>query len=311
MNGDRDDRFGNPLTRREWGNPKRAMSRDEARFVDEFMVDLDVEGAAARAGVLVSRARGWLQSERVQTALARERAKRNSRTQIYGDEVVRRWWLLANADARELQQVRFVNCRYCWGLDHRFQFRDHELQEARARHLGEMMGRPVELRVEFDDLGGGGFQGQKDPCRGPGWAQTAIDAGADTESTLLLVNASHDCPACDGLGERFIWTADSRTLSPAAAMLYNGVSISKEGKVTINLRDRDAALNQLAKHLGVLDRVQRSVNVNLDPTQLTDEQLEAALQQFGRLTGGPVPRPGDSAEDVTVIEHRDEDENDA
>jgi phage terminase small subunit len=294
-----------PKSRREVAHWPLAPA--ENRFVEEYLVDLDVDSAAERAGLEVDRARRALGEVRVQNALRRARTSRASRTQIYGDEVVRRWWLLANADARELQQVRFVNCRYCWGLDHRFQFRDHELQEARARHLGEMMTRPPELRVEFDDLGGGGFQGQKDPCRGPGWAQTAIDAGADTESTLLLVNSTHDCPACDGLGERFIWTADSRTLSPAAAMLYNGISISKEGKVTINLRDRDHALTQLAKHLGVLDRVQKSVNVNLDPTQLTDEQLEAALQQFGRLTGHGGLRPGDDAREVEVIDHDEDD----
>lgn len=275
----------------------RPLTISESRFVQEYLVDLDVDLAAPRAGIAPMVARGLLQAKRIQDAIARERRGRLGRTQIYGDEVLRRWWQLATADVRELTQVRFVNCRYCWGIDHRFQYRDHELQEALARHRASEAGLPPENRTAFDDLGGGGFNGQADPCRGLDWASRAIAHGGDPDAVAAMVNAERaghvesSCPACDGEGVETVWVADSRTLSPAAAVLFNGVKISKDGRVEIQVRDRDKAHDRVAQHLGLL--VKKTVQVNLDPSQLTDEQLEQALEQFSRLVGrGP-----------TVIEH--------
>lgn len=255
----------------------------ERRFVEEFLIDSDVEAAAYRAGLALDRAKRCLGEVRIQNALKRERLTRANRTQIYGDEIVRRYWQLATADARELTQVRYVNCRFCWGLDHRHQFRDHELAELRTKHLASMQALDEKDRVPFDDLGGGGFDGQRDPCRGPAWAEREIAAGGDPTAVLALITHDHSCPACDGVGVRSIWVADSRSLSPAAAALYDGVSVDKDGQVTVKTRNRDAALAQLGKHFGLF--VQRSANLNLDPSQLTDEQLDAVLRQFGALAG--------------------------
>ncbi len=121
-------------------------------------------------------------------------------------------------------------------------------------------------RTPFDDLGGGGYVGMRDPARGPTWASREIEAGADPDQVLAKVNLDHDCPACDGIGQRFIWSADSRDLSPAAAALFNGVSVSKEGIVEVKIRDRDHALGMLAKHFGLI--VNRQVTAQLDLTQL-------------------------------------------
>lgn len=258
----------------------------ERKFLEEYIVDLNIEAAAARAQVDYTQARIWLGTVKFQHELARETSRRQYRTSIYGDELVRRLWQVATADARELTQVRYVNCRYCWGIDHQYQFRDHELREATARHLREQLKLSEEDRVPFDELGGGGFHGERDPCRGPDWELRQLQSGADPPSVAAMVNSDHDCPACDGVGVRTVWVADSRTLSPSAAALFNGVSVSKDGFVEVKVRDRDRAMTQLGRWLGM--EVHRTVNANLDFTQLTEEQLERAIEQFSRLEARTV-----------------------
>jgi hypothetical protein len=253
--------------------PYQQLKTYEQRFVEEYNIDLDPEAAAFRAGIPNPAKRGpaLLKKEHIQIAISSAQKRRAGRTQIYADEVLRRWWLMATTDVREFQSVHRVNCRYCWGIDHRFQFRDHELAEAQAEHRFGMMRLPEHQRVPFDDRGGGGFDGEREPCRGPLWAERH---GGEATS-------DHNCPACDGSGEPSIILKDTRDFSPGAAMLYDGVKVSKDGTLEIKLRSRDDALNKIAQHLGLV--VQKRVVTTLDPTQLTDEQLDQVLQQFSHL----------------------------
>lgn len=59
------------------------------------------------------------------------------------------------------------------------------------------------------------------------------------------------CETCKGEGLRTPVVADTRYLSPAAARLYAGVKITKDG-IEVKQRDQDGALMNLAKHLGLL-----------------------------------------------------------
>ncbi len=223
----------------------------------------------------------------IQAAIQIAKARREGRTEIYADEVLRRWWLLATADARELTQVRRVNCRRCWGRAHQYQFRDNELIEAEMAHDAMQVKLEPREKTEFNDLGGGGFDGFAEPCRGPTAVDRLLDMGAQVETT-----SDHDCPACDGMGEVTVWVNDSRHYSPAGAILYDGVRVSKEGTIEVKHRDRDHAMEMVAKHLGML--VTRNVSVELDPTKLTDEQLDSVLKQFGHLA---------AREDGPLLEH--------
>lgn len=59
-----------------------------------------------------------------------------------------------------------------------------------------------------------------------------------------------DCPKCGGHGNGHVVLADSRKLSGRAAKLYAGVQLGREG-IKVNMRDQDAALVNIARHLGM------------------------------------------------------------
>lgn len=271
------------------------LTTQERAFVEEFLFDLDPEAAAFRAGLRndPKAGRKLLAIKYVRVAVEMGMQRRTSRTEYYADEALRRWWLLASADARELSHVRLVNCRYCWGLHHQFQFRDHELIEAERQHneLIDRLPAADKPRKEFNSLGGGGFDGWRDPCRGP----LAIERLAEAGTWLVPEpNSDHNCPACDGVGTQAVWVADSRHLSPGAAVLFNGVKVSRDGSFEINHRDRHQAEQMVAAHLGMIRR--KDTEDSFDPSRLTDDQLELAIQRFSLLAEQQAGRVTDAVE---------------
>jgi len=59
-----------------------------------------------------------------------------------------------------------------------------------------------------------------------------------------------DCASCRGEGVEQVYVADTRQLNESAKLLYNGIRQTKYG-VEVILRDRDIALTNLAKFLGM------------------------------------------------------------
>ncbi len=92
---------------------------------------------------------------------------------------------------------------------------------------------------------------------------------------------------------------DSRNFSEAARLLYRGVEVDRHGAVKVKMVDQAAVWKMLAQHLGML--VNRTVNLDLDPTKLTDEQLDQVLERFGHLAGredGPLLEHAPAGEDA-------------
>lgn len=242
----------------------------ERRFAEEYFIDMDPEAAAERSGLTRGAGARLLSKKHIQEYLANEAGKRASRTQIHADEIQRRWWLLATADARELVQLRRVCCRYCYGIDNRYQYTQEELRQAVAQHKEKQIRKGTHEKdwVPFDDQGGDGYNRTADP--------------------------NVECPECRGEGVPTVWLEDSRNYSQAAAYLFDGVEVGKDGSIKIRMRDRGHAMDRAAQQIGML--VQRRAVLTLDPTKLTDDQLEMVLKQFENLAQ-PVP---DSSE---IIEH--------
>jgi len=249
----------------------RAVTLEEQRLAQEYLVDLDSAAAGARAGLSPAQARGLLGTERVQLAIARERSRRSTTTQIYADEVLRRWDLLAYADPRELAEHWRVPCRYCWGHDHRFQFTSVELREAEQHHLAKQMQHAEKDRVPFDDLGGDGYTINRAPCRGLAWAH--VTQRED------LVNSDHDCPSCHGHGISHVKFHDTRHLSPAGRALYKGIKVGAHGAFEILTHDQIYAQQMLTRHLGLLND-RRPPPDDIDPEKFTDDQLDRAIASY-------------------------------
>lgn len=133
--------------------------------------------------------------------------------------VLREWAEIAIADPTQVVTVRRVNCRYCNGVNHEYQFTDAEYAKETADELGE--DEPNLDRF----IGGGGFH--------------------------LLTDPHPDCPECAGEGVEDMHVADFRKLKGAAKRLIAGVKMGKHG-IEVQFRDQDAALRNLAQYLGLL-----------------------------------------------------------
>lgn len=100
----------------------RQLTPKEARFVDEYLVDLNATQAAERAGYSKRTAgrQGHLVMHRepVARAIAARMKRRAERVEIDQDWVLRKWIAIVEADESELVQYLRDPCPDCWGDEH-------------------------------------------------------------------------------------------------------------------------------------------------------------------------------------------------
>jgi phage terminase small subunit len=230
--------------------PAHVLTEQQWSWVEEFLLSHDTQRASIAAGY--SKDKDLRDNPHVQKALQQAQKFRSARTAVHADMVLRRWWMLATADANELVELRITPCRNCWGWNHKYQFRDTELEEAIQKHAEAMAKRNPDKRVEFDERGGPGYTTRREP--------------------------NSECPQCDGDGEPLIVYKDTRNLSPSAKLLYNGVERGKDGQPKLVMRDRSYAETMLAKHLGLVEK--REPIKEFDPSRMTTEELEAIIDSL-------------------------------
>lgn len=186
------------------------------------------------------------------------------------EAVVRHLSEIAMADPNELMQHRRVNCRYCNGVDHAYQWKhkgeyEHavdEWTEQKERHeqhqhkAGKQA--PFKKPMPVDD-GGYGFKANADPHQ--------------------------NCPECEGEGIDEIFIQDSRKLSGPARRLFAGVKQTKNG-IEVLTRSQDLALKLLGEKYGVFKTVidanvtSNNTNVNANG-EMTLEQLRELAKSRG------------------------------
>lgn len=196
----------------------------QATFVQEYLVDLNGTQAAIRAGyskaTADSQASRLLTNVKVQAAIKAAKAKRAETTAITAEMVLARYWMIATANPNDLVQFRRVNCRFCYGDDHAYQWKDDE-EFLRAVRAAKANDDPVPT-----DEGGYGFAPNLHP--------------------------HPKCPRCHGEGYGESFAQDTRNLNPQAQALYAGVKETKEG-LEIKMHDQLKALDNVARHLGMFN----------------------------------------------------------
>lgn len=227
-------------------NPKHARL---ARFIDEYMIDLNGTQAAIRAGYSVKSAQPQasrlLSNVMVQAAISQRQHERRERLGLEADTVYKYVHGIATVDTNELVENRIDACRYCWGKDNRYQFTRSEMErreeeyneecEAAAAAGGDM--------PQFDEKGGTGFN----PKEGP----------------------NPECMECFGDGVAKIIMKDSSQMSPQARMAYGGTKPGKFGPEMV-IYERTKALDMLARHEGFYND---KLDLNMGQ-QMTAEELD-------------------------------------
>ncbi|MBD0440654.1 terminase small subunit [Acinetobacter baumannii] len=226
-----------------------ALRGKQQRFVDEYLIDRNATQAAIRAGYSAKTAEqmGYqlLQKTSVQEHISKGEAELAERNKITQDKVLNRLWEMATADPNELIRYVRVNCRYCWGVDHYYQWTKGEYHNACYNALVNQKPKP-----DCD----GGFDFDKTKAPNP------------------------DCPECKGEGKGYVTVADTTRVSAQAKMLYAGIKESQHG-IEIKMNDQVAALIKAGQHIGMFkERVEHS---NDPENPLTDPK--AASTQLSLL----------------------------
>ncbi|HDC4776907.1 TPA: terminase small subunit [Enterobacter kobei] len=231
------------------------LTAQQRLFVAEYLKDGNATQAAIRAGYSSKSAEqiGYqlLQKTSVAQAIAQQQKASIARTLGSADEVLAQMWQLATFDANQISQYRRGACRYCWGFGHHYQWRDAvEFEEEKAKVEGK------EGAKQPEDTGGYGYDHNREP--------------------------NPECPRCNGDGIGQPYFADTRKLSPDAALAYSGVKVGKNG-VEITAISRERMFEAVMKHLGLADSefAQRLQQIEIERRQLEVEKLRKELAGDG------------------------------
>lgn len=226
------------------------LTPKQARFVNEYCVDENATQAALRAGYSENCAgiQGHqnLQLPKIKAAIKARMQELVVAAGITPEWVVNQWMQIASADPNKLVQVRRVCCRHCYGFGHQYQWTEAEYTRAVDFAIDNGKEAP-------DGMGGFGFDPNKEPAS--------------------------NCPECGGNGQADVHVADTRK---ARSPLYAGAERTRNG-IKITMRNKDDALDNLARYLGMLvDKKEISgpgggpmVMANITAADLSDEQLAA------------------------------------
>lgn len=223
------------------------LSPKVKRFIAEYLKDQNATAAAERAGYSdPNYGRQLITNPNVAQAIAQQQKESLMRTLGSADEVLAQMWQLATFDANQLSQYRRGSCRYCWGFGHQYQWRDAvEYEEKRLEALERKRREPL-------DVGGYGYDHTTVP--------------------------NPECPRCngDGIGQPFF--ADTRKLSPDAALAYSGVKLGKHG-VEITAISRERMYEAVMKRLGLADSefAQQLQQIEIERRQLEVDKLRKEL----------------------------------
>lgn len=200
------------------------------RFVEEYAKDRNGTQAAIRAGYSPASAEqqacALLSDPRVRELVEAEISRISQIVEFEAADVLREWVLLATADPAKIAKIRQVNCRHCWGTNHEHQWSAREYARACDAAAAYVDGKGVPRPKPPPDCSGG-F----------GWVRNAPP--------------NPECPECRGEGEFDTLFANMDALGPAERKLIAAVERTKDG-VKIKMRDQDAAVQNIAKYLGLL-----------------------------------------------------------
>jgi phage terminase small subunit len=240
----------------------RGLTAKQQRFVDQYLIDLNSTAAAVRAGYSPKTASRigpeLLGKTCVAAAVKIAMNARADRTKITQDQVLQRWWDIANANANDVVQFRRGACRFCYGKNHAFQWKtEREYEEACAEAKATRIEPPV------------------------------CDGGFGYDATLT---PHARCPECHGEGVGRVLATDTASLSGSALLLYDGLKATKDG-MEIKLRDRDKAMEMVARHLGMFNDKLKIQGDTENPIALLVRQCQGSA-----LPVVPYPSEDDEGE---------------
>lgn len=155
---------------------------------------------------------------------------------------------IISTNVTDVVNVHCYNCRHCWGIDHKYQWRDsQEYSKATAEYEREME-KGNSKRIPEPELDGGiGFVPVKSP--------------------------NENCPECAGAGEARVVIKDTRRLPEAVRMVIKSIGTDAKGNIKVEFFDRIKAAEELGKILKIYETTSAAVADKNDPKTMTTEDL--------------------------------------
>lgn len=186
-----------------------------------------------------------MRNDKVSRYIRHLRNERQTRYAAELDDVIGQLTAIVNADPNDIGQYRRVNCRYCWGLDHHYQWRDAvEFEEKRLDAVERKKPEP-------QDVGGYGYDQSMDP--------------------------NPECPRCNGEGRGEAFFADTRDIEGDARYLLHGVKLGKFG-IEILSADKDSARKELARLILLRTTNDRQSQLDIERLELQNEKLRHEIE---------------------------------
>lgn len=225
------------------------LSLKQIEFVEVYLtcyngtrsyMEVYAQGNYNLAGVEASR---MLRKAEVRTYLGERMKAAFERTDEAQERLISAYTSLAYGDVNELVEYRRESCRYCHGIDNKYQSTRAELERARKKHeLMEIEAKAAKTPIgDFDELGGDGFNPKRVP--------------------------NPECAECFGDGVGTVHFHDTRNLSPAALALYDGAEITKDG-IKVKTSNRDGAREKLAKIMRLFEEPKQTITLDLSAETL-------------------------------------------
>jgi len=238
------------------------LSGREARFVMELAADGNASAAYVRAGFASKHPRSsaarLAAKANIHAALHHLRAKVADRIGFASEEALQLAADILRADVRELVEYQVGPCRFCHGDGELYQRTAGEMARDRLKHEALQERRRERNKdykaEEFDEQGGDGYDLQLQP--------------------------NTECKTCGGDGRGRVVVKDTRKISTAAAALYAGVKVSKDG-VEVKIHDKIAILEKMFKYHGLYGKDNGQQAAAMDPAALIalSDAMERSREQ--------------------------------
>ncbi|HEO9044219.1 TPA: terminase small subunit [Enterobacter kobei] len=225
---------------------------------------------AGEGNTAYSNASRMLRNARVLRAIRWLRDHHQKRLALTEREIIHQLSSIASIDANAFSQIRRVNCRYCWGEGHNYQWRDIE-EQLQAERRAEADNRPPP-----DVSGGVGF--------------------------VAITIPNDECPRCHGEGVMETFYADTTQLDGPERWAYLGVEETMNG-LKVKIASPEAARKELLAYIkatkGKLpaggtggEPISEKEQLELEGMRLRNERIRAEINHLSNLGAG---------EDHTII----------
>lgn len=242
--------------------PRKPAEDKREIFIRQYRIHRNATQAYREAGyqATTSASQGAYETLRlpyVQARIAELDAADLAALDVKGTDVTRRLVNIAFADIANMTTLHAGACRYCWGVEHRYQWRTpREFSEAVEQHM--LKGEAYQANHPApDNEGGYGYRATMDP--------------------------NPDCPECDGQGITQVRFKNTRDMTAAERAVFAGVEQTQHG-IKYRLNSQPDALVTIAKTLKMF-KDEMEVGIT-DPLAVLLKQI---LDRAQTMPLAPVP----------------------